>query len=74
MRRWEYKSINDECTTSLSWVTQSRTQCDAGGAPGCAVRRRRCRLCQNEKFLSEKVKCIAEEVRKRMRDQKLQRR
>ena len=34
MRRWEYKSINDECTTSLSWVTSSRTQCDAGGAPG----------------------------------------
>ena len=28
MRRWEYKSINDECTTSLSWVTS------AGGAPG----------------------------------------
>ena len=25
MRRWEYKSINDECTTSLSWVTSSRT-------------------------------------------------
>ena len=24
----EYKSINDECTTSLSWVTS------AGGAPG----------------------------------------
>ena len=25
---------NDECTTSLNWVTWSRTQCDAGGAPG----------------------------------------
>ena len=34
MRRWEYKSINDECTTSLSWVSSSRTQSDAGGAPG----------------------------------------
>ena len=32
MRRWEYKSINDECTTSLNWVTSSRTQCDALGA------------------------------------------
>ena len=41
MRRWEYKSINDEHTTPLSWVASSRTQCDAGGAPGCAVRRRR---------------------------------
>ena len=25
---------NDECPTSLSWVTSSRTQCDAGSAPG----------------------------------------
>ena len=25
---------NDQRTTSLSWVTSSRTQCGAGGAPG----------------------------------------
>ena len=35
MRRWRVQiHYNDECTTSLSWVTSSRTQCDAGGAPG----------------------------------------
>ena len=57
MRRWEYKSINDECTTSLSWVTSSRTQCDAGGAPGRRATQE-VLICQNEKFLSEKLKFL----------------
>ena len=38
------------------------------------MRRRRCRLYQNEKFLPEKLKCIGQEVSKRMTDEKLQRR
>ena len=48
--------------------------CNQRCVPVCAVRRRRCRLCQNEKFLSEKLKCIAQEVSKRMADEKPQRR
>ena len=38
------------------------------------MRRRRCRLYQNDKFLSEKLECTAQEVSKRMTDEKLQRR
>ena len=48
--------------------------CNQGGVPGCAVRRKRCRLCQDEKLLSEKLKYIAQEVSRRMTDEKLQRR
>ena len=84
MRRREYKfmSTTSEQRTEPGEFESDAVQgnvslkklCNQGGVPGCAVRRRRCQLCQNEKFLSEKLKCIAQEVSKRMTDEKLQRR
>ena len=53
-RRWagEFESDAVQGNVSLNKL------CNQEGVPGCAVRRRRCRLCQNEKLLSEKLKCI----------------
>ena len=45
MRCWEYKSINDECTTSLSWVTS------AGGADH--VKKLKCIAQENSKRMTD---------------------